>query len=162
MRLKSPAGLSRVPMARLLSAIALCAAFAGIVAGIAPASAQQAPAQQAPAQPAPAQPPSVRQPSDQLPSGEQPAAPPSRAETARGEALLSKHCASCHAVGRSGVSPHATAPAFRRLSQRYKIEALEEALAEGLSSGHPDMPEFAFETDDVAAIIAYLNAIQEK
>lgn len=81
---------------------------------------------------------------------------------ARGEALLTKNCASCHAVGRSGASPHETAPAFRTLSQRYKIEALEEALAEGLSSGHPDMPEFAFETDDVGAIIDYLNAIQEK
>ena len=84
------------------------------------------------------------------------------ADVARGEALLTKNCASCHAVGKSGVSSHATAPAFRTLSQRYKIEALEEALAEGLSSGHPDMPEFAFETDDVVAIIDYLNAIQEK
>jgi cytochrome c len=89
-------------------------------------------------------------------------AQPRNTGIARGEALLTKNCASCHAVGKSGVSPHATAPAFRTLSQRYKIEALEEALAEGLSSGHPDMPEFAFETDDVGAIIDYLNAIQEK
>src|SRR5918993_401977 len=78
---------------------------------------------------------------------------------ARGEALLTKNCASCHAVGKSGASPHETAPAFRTLSQRYQIEALEEALAEGLSSGHPDMPEFVFEADDVGAIIAYLNSI---
>jgi mono/diheme cytochrome c family protein len=147
MRHKSPA--------RLLCAIAFCAAaFAAsiIVAATAPVSAQQAPAQD----------PSVRQPSDQLPRGERPAVAPAPAEIARGEALLTEKCAGCHAVGKAGVSPHATAPAFRRLSQRYKIEALEEALAEGLSSGHPDMPEFAFETDDVAAIIAYLNAIQEK
>jgi mono/diheme cytochrome c family protein len=139
-------------------AFTLCIFAAGIVA----VAAQQPSAQQPSAQQPPAQDPSVRQPSDQLPRGERPAVAPSPAELVRGEALLSKNCASCHAVGKSGVSPHATAPAFRRLSQRYKIEALEEALAEGLSSGHPDMPEFAFETDDVAAIIAYLNAIQEK
>jgi mono/diheme cytochrome c family protein len=152
------------PAARVFYALALCAAAfaAGIVAAAAPAFAQQAPAQQPSAQQAPAQDPSVRQPSDQLPRGERPAVPPSGAEVGRGEALLTEKCAGCHAVGKSGVSPHASAPAFRRLSQRYQIEALEEALAEGLSSGHPDMPEFAFETDDVAAIIAYLNAIQER
>jgi cytochrome c len=83
-------------------------------------------------------------------------------DLARGQALVTKQCASCHAVGRSGASPHETAPAFRTLSQRYKIEALEEALAEGLSSGHPDMPEFVFEADDVGAIIAYLNSIQDR
>ena len=65
-------------------------------------------------------------------------------------------------MGRTGASPHPAAPPFRTLSRKYKIEGLSEALAEGLSTGHPDMPEFAFETDDVAAIIAYLNAIQDK
>ena len=38
---------------------------------------------------------------------------------------------------------------------------LEEALAEGLVTGHPDMPEFQFEARDVGAIIAYLNSIQQ-
>lgn len=28
--------------------------------------------------------------------------------------------------------------------------------------GHPDMPEFALPADDVAAIIAYLESIQDK
>src|SRR5262249_2702543 len=32
---------------------------------------------------------------------------------ARGEALLTANCARCHAVGRAGDSPHATAPMFR-------------------------------------------------
>jgi mono/diheme cytochrome c family protein len=80
----------------------------------------------------------------------------------RGEALLTRHCAMCHAVGRTGTSPHAQAPAFRTLSQRYKIAALEEALGEGLLSGHPDMPEFRFSAGDVGAVIAYLEAIQER
>jgi cytochrome c len=79
----------------------------------------------------------------------------------RGEALLIQLCASCHAVGRTGTSPHPEAPAFRTLGKRYKIESLEEALGEGLTSGHPDMPEFRFSADDVGAVIAYLNSIQE-
>jgi cytochrome c len=35
-------------------------------------------------------------------------------------------------------------------------------LAEGLSVGHPDMPEFVFEPDEIAGILAYLKSIQER
>jgi hypothetical protein len=42
------------------------------------------------------------------------------------------------------------------------IESLEEALGEGIISGHPDMPEFTFENSDVGAIIAYLKSIQDR
>lgn len=73
-----------------------------------------------------------------------------------------RHCAMCHAIGRSGTSPHAAAPAFRTLGQRYPLDSLEEALGEGIVSGHPDMPEFKFETHDVGAIIRYLKSIQER
>jgi mono/diheme cytochrome c family protein len=80
----------------------------------------------------------------------------------RGEGLLQRDCAKCHAVGRTGESPDKEAPPFRTLGKRYPIEALEEALGEGLMSGHPDMPEFQFDVDDVGAIIAYLKAIQQR
>lgn len=80
----------------------------------------------------------------------------------RGEALLAKSCARCHAVGTTGASPHPQAPPFRTLARRYPIEGLGEALAEGLSVGHPDMPEFAFGPEDVGAILAYLKSIQER
>jgi len=80
----------------------------------------------------------------------------------RGEALLSKNCARCHAVGASGASPHPEAPAFRILSGKYPIEGLAEALAEGLFVGHPDMPEFVFESADIRAILDYLQSIQQK
>jgi mono/diheme cytochrome c family protein len=79
----------------------------------------------------------------------------------RGEALLQRDCGRCHAVGATGASPHKEAPAFRTLGQRYPIESLEEALGEGIMTGHPDMPEFEFDPDDVSAIIAYLNSIQQ-
>jgi hypothetical protein len=35
-------------------------------------------------------------------------------------------------------------------------------LAEGLFVGHPDMPQFVFDAQDVGAIIAYLKSIQER
>ena len=79
----------------------------------------------------------------------------------RGEQLLSRHCAMCHAIGRTGGSPHAQAPPFRTLGRKYPVATLQEALGEGLLSGHPAMPEFKFPPADVAAIIAYLSAIQE-
>jgi len=80
----------------------------------------------------------------------------------RGEFLLTTHCARCHAVGRTGTGPHPEAPPFRTLSRKYKIEGLAEALAEGLSTGHPDMPEFVFAAEDVGAIIDYLQSVQQR
>jgi len=79
-----------------------------------------------------------------------------------GAELLQKNCASCHATGRTGASPNKDAPAFRTLGQRYPVDSLEEALGEGILSGHPDMPEFRFDADEVGAIIAYLQSIQQR
>jgi cytochrome c len=80
----------------------------------------------------------------------------------RGEELLVQNCAPCHAVGRAGESPNKIAPPFRTLGQRYPVDALEEALGEGIMSGHPDMPEFKFDAKDVGSIIAYLKSIQQR
>jgi mono/diheme cytochrome c family protein len=79
-----------------------------------------------------------------------------------GETLLARHCGACHAVGKSGDNPQKDAPALRTLGSRYPVEALEEALGEGFMSGHPDMPEFKFDADDVGAIIAFLKSIQKR
>jgi hypothetical protein len=68
----------------------------------------------------------------------------------------------CHAIGPAGESPHAAALPFRILGQRYPLTSLEEALGEGLLSGHPDMPEFRFTPRDVGAIIRYLQSIQQR
>jgi cytochrome c len=80
----------------------------------------------------------------------------------RGESILARDCARCHATARAGESRHPEAPPLRSLGKRYPVEFLEEALGEGIISGHPDMPEFAFTGDDVGAIIAYLKSIQER
>jgi mono/diheme cytochrome c family protein len=82
--------------------------------------------------------------------------------TAKGELLVKENCARCHAVGTEGASPHPDAPPFRTLSSKYPVEDLAESLAEGIVSGHPDMPIFVFTPTDVAAIIDYLESIQDQ
>jgi cytochrome c len=78
-----------------------------------------------------------------------------------GEQLIQQKCGPCHATGKTGDSPKREAPPFRLLGQRYPIESLEESLGEGIMSGHPDMPEFSFDADEVGDIIAYLKSIQK-
>ena len=81
-------------------------------------------------------------------------------QTSRGRLLVQRYCASCHSIDRSGRSPNHTAPPFRDLNARYKIDDLAEALAEGILTGHPAMPEMRFPPDDVKAILAYIRSIQ--
>jgi mono/diheme cytochrome c family protein len=79
----------------------------------------------------------------------------------RGLHLVEQHCARCHAIGRSDISPYPAAPPFRTLGRRYPLEALEEAFAEGLVMGHWEMPEFKFRPNDIGALIAYLKFVQQ-
>lgn len=81
---------------------------------------------------------------------------------AKGLAILQKNCARCHALGLTGFSPHPQAPPFRDVVERYPVEDLEESLAEGIVSGHPDMPEFTFEADEINSIVTYLNSLKAK
>jgi cytochrome c len=86
----------------------------------------------------------------------------SDAEIAHGKALVESNCGGCHEVGKTGSSPHPDAPPFRTLSQHYPLEALAEALAEGISTGHPDMPEFIATPEQISAIIAYIGSLDSK
>jgi mono/diheme cytochrome c family protein len=79
----------------------------------------------------------------------------------QGRALIEANCARCHAIGLEGASPFSPAPPFRTLGRRYPLADLEEALAEGIVTAHPAMPEFTFEPDQIAAIIAYMQSIQK-
>jgi cytochrome c len=91
------------------------------------------------------------------------AAPPVRAPVeaiGRGRTIVQRDCAGCHAVGPTGDSPNPKAPRFRQLHERYDVEALGEALAEGLTVGHGPMPEWSFGPSDTAAILAYLKSLE--
>jgi cytochrome c len=77
----------------------------------------------------------------------------------KGRHILDANCSRCHAIGQEGVSLHAQAPPFRSVVRKYAAETLAEALAEGIVSGHPDMPEFVFQPDEIDAIVAYLDQL---
>jgi mono/diheme cytochrome c family protein len=79
----------------------------------------------------------------------------------RGKDLISQHCAMCHAMGGSGTSPDAKAPPLRSLTQRGLLGSLESSLENGSLSGHPQMPAFLFQQQDVSAILRYLRSIQD-
>ncbi|EAQ35997.1 hypothetical protein NB311A_11167 [Nitrobacter sp. Nb-311A] len=46
------------------------------------------------------------------------------------------------------------------MHQRYPVETLEEALAEGIITGHPSMPQFQFEADQINDFIAFLKSLE--
>ena len=72
---------------------------------------------------------------------------------------MTTYCARCHAVGAAGESPRSDAPRFRELKERYPVEYLEEALGEGIMTGHPDMPRFVLEPEEIVDVIAYLKTL---
>lgn len=76
-----------------------------------------------------------------------------------GRALAEQHCARCHAIGRDDTSPLPPAVPFRELPRRYPVEQLAEAFAEGIVTGHPDMPEFSFEPPQIGALLAYIGSL---
>lgn len=77
-----------------------------------------------------------------------------------GKAIMAANCGRCHAIGMEDSSRHEEAPPFRVVVKRYPPESLAEALAEGIVSGHPDMPEFVFQPPEIEAILAYLATLQ--
>jgi cytochrome c len=81
---------------------------------------------------------------------------------AKGRALVEAKCARCHAIGREDKSPHEKAPPFRDVVEIYPSEDLAEALAEGIVSGHPDMPVFQFAPAEIEAFLGYLNSLASK
>jgi cytochrome c len=80
----------------------------------------------------------------------------------KGKAALTSRCSRCHAIGLEDTSAHPEAPPFRSIVLRYPPENLAESLAEGIVSGHPDMPEFVLAPEEISAVIAYLSSLQPK
>jgi mono/diheme cytochrome c family protein len=93
------------------------------------------------------------------PDGDEPiVATPAQIEA--GRIMAERECGACHAVGLSGRSRVPEAPEFRRLSARYPVAGLAEALAEGIVTGHPSMPEWVLEPDEITALLGYIQSIQ--
>jgi cytochrome c len=78
----------------------------------------------------------------------------------QGRRLAQVYCARCHAIDKVSPSPLKIAPPFRTLHERYPVDTLQEALAEGIVTGHPTMPEFRFDPDQVGDFIAFLKTLE--
>ena len=76
--------------------------------------------------------------------------------------LAQQYCANCHAVEDETESPHKDAPPFRVFASKWPLENIEEALAEGIVTGHPDMPAFVFEPHEIDAFIEHLHRLALK
>jgi mono/diheme cytochrome c family protein len=79
-----------------------------------------------------------------------------------GKALAEKHCATCHAVGPIGASRLPAAPPFRDVAARYSVWNLEEALAEGIVTGHAEMPQFVFKPAQITDLLGYMETLAKK
>lgn len=78
----------------------------------------------------------------------------------RGLTYAKTNCSMCHSIDPAGPSPLSEAPPFRELHTMYPVESLEESLAEGIRTGHPGMPEFHLEPDQIADFIAFLKTLE--
>ncbi len=78
----------------------------------------------------------------------------------RGKTFAITNCASCHSIDRVTRSPLKIAPPFRTLHKRYRVETLAESLAEGIVTGHPTMPEFQLDADQINDLLAYLKTLE--
>ena len=77
----------------------------------------------------------------------------------KGAVLAQQQCGQCHATGATGESPHKEAPPFRTFASKWPLENLEESLAEGIVTGHPDMPAITLEPDQITVLIEHLHTI---
>jgi cytochrome c len=78
----------------------------------------------------------------------------------RGLTIARTYCARCHSIDKVSESPLKIAPAFSTLHERYPVTDLEEPLGEGIVTGHPTMPEFRFEPDQIHDFIEFLKTLQ--
>jgi cytochrome c len=78
----------------------------------------------------------------------------------RGKTFALNNCARCHSVDKVTPSPLKIAPPFRTLHKHYPIETIAEALAEGIQTGHPTMPEFQLDPDQIHDLLAYLKTLE--
>jgi mono/diheme cytochrome c family protein len=78
----------------------------------------------------------------------------------RGEIIARGLCSHCHAIDKTGDSPHSAAPRFRSLENQLDLGKLARRIQEGLLTGHEDMPMFRFDRYDADAMVAYIRAIQ--
>jgi cytochrome c len=79
---------------------------------------------------------------------------------ADGKALAVKLCFRCHATSNDMVRLIDPGRLLRDLAPRWPLENLGEELTEGISVGHPAMPEFEFNSREIEVLLACLNLVK--
>jgi mono/diheme cytochrome c family protein len=98
-----------------------------------------------------------------LATGQSPPVPPVTSEidvtlspsARRGFVLVRFHCARCHAIGKVGESPLASASAFRTLHLKYAVADLQRPLLQA----EPMHPRFDLGADQVEDVMAYFKSL---
>lgn len=78
----------------------------------------------------------------------------------RGRNFVTTNCARCHSVDKVTPSTLKIAPPFRDLHLKYPIETLQESMAEGIYTGHPTMPMFKLDPDQINDVLSYLKSLE--
>ena len=78
----------------------------------------------------------------------------------RGLTFARANGARCHSIDKVSESPLKIAPPFRTIHKRYPVEQLQEALGEGIVTGHQNMPEFRLEADQITDFLAFLKTLE--
>lgn len=71
--------------------------------------------------------------------------------------FVDENCASCHVTAPGQPQKHAEAPDFQAIARRYPPDALAEAFAEGVVTGHADMPKFELSTEEIEKLLLFLR-----
>ncbi|MBX2831246.1 MAG: cytochrome c [Rhodospirillales bacterium] len=85
-------------------------------------------------------------------------------DVSRGQSIAEQTCLKCHTKFAGDPLPDPTvtsAPALASFGQRWPLENLEEALAEGITVSHDNMtmPEFSFTPESIADLLSYMETL---
>lgn len=78
----------------------------------------------------------------------------------RGAEIAWAICSRCHSIGAHGRSPHAIAPPFGVVAERFPLDYLPQTLRGGPDAGHLGMPSIPLDDTDLEALKAYLKSLR--
>ncbi len=85
----------------------------------------------------------------------------------RGQAIAEQTCLQCHTKFDDDPHPNPeaqNAPSLASFGQRWPLENLEEALAEGITVSHDNitMPEFSLTPESIADLLSYMEKLTQE
>ena len=83
-----------------------------------------------------------------------------------GRQLAETRCARCHAISSTGNSPYPGAQPFRAFNERWRREALAQALETGIIAEHDNsgvkLPEMKLNRTQIKALFVYLDWLDQQ